>query len=438
MSRSFIKILLVAGLAILYASCEDGEIGPHELPSVQWQVLPDKELSEIKQWHTSRLQELPEGTRSSTIMWGTARYSRVAKDQYIISALVADQSKLLKTAYFFKREDTYSAYILGHSVNNRVDVGGDFTGELALFDLEGNLKTSSILEGGRTILSKNDNWLKKGQSNFRVATEDEPTMLPEVVIEGTRIQSNTTWLLMSSIPYFDLSSTFPGYQYEGFYGGSHHYAAPIAQPQNAITFTGGPIINMPCVSSKFSDGKVPKKFTVTIYVDQPKPGTREKWAWNDNGDKMSAGHTFVGLKKENQDGTFVEYIVGYYPINNSVSPLTGDATDAGGFRNNNTSGYDVSISYTVMGEHFVAALNYLNSLNNTTYNLNTQNCSDVGVQCAAAMERMLPDTYGSWGTGGGTNPADLGEDIRAMPNSSGYTINRTGGKAQTSHTSGGC
>lgn len=143
------------------------------------------------------------------------------------------------------------------------------------------------------------------------------------------------------------------------------------------------------------------------------------------------------LLKQNQDGTKVEHIVGYYPINGDVNPIFGDNTDTGGFRNNDGSSYDVSITYTNLSSmQFYNALNYLNNQQYSTYNLNSKNCSDIGVPCADALGMALPDTYGTWSGGGGTNPADLGEDIRLMPASTNYTIKKYGGVASTNHSSG--
>jgi hypothetical protein len=438
MKRKLSKMFLVAALMVAYASCDDGELSSlsNNLP-VRWEVLPEDELANVKEWYEDRLEELPAGTKSSEIMWGTARYHKAGKNGYVMAALVADTNdKVIKTAYIFKRDESYSAYVLGNTIDkSRAGITDNYTGELTLFDLEGGIRTSSVLENGRTVLSKSN--ARKGLSNFRTAIEDDPIILQEVVIESTRIESNTTWMIMSSLTYFDLSHFFPGYRYDGYTGGVHHYAAPVSNTEDVIIFDGGPIINIDCVKGKFSDGKSPRKYTVTIYIDQPKPGTREKWAWSDNGDKFSAGHTFIGLRKENTDGTAVEYLVGYYPLNNDVSPITGDVVDTGGFRNNNSTAYDVSISYTVSAWQFNDALDYLDNFPGTTYNLNTQNCSDVGVGCAAAIGRTLPDTFGTWSGGGGTNPADLGEDVRAMPNSSLYTVNRTGGTAR-SLTPSGC
>lgn len=441
MKKLFLRIFLTAALAILYASCEDEGVSSlmdQESP-IKWEILPDDELSKVTQWYENRAQGLGIG-KQSEIMWGTARYSKAVKDGYIITVFVAENnSKVFKTAYIFKRKDGYSAYILGHSALQKGQtIDGNFSGELRLYDLEGNMKTSSVLENGKTIKAKSANGISP-LSNLRTAYEDDPIILGEVVITGTRIETNTTWLLMSSLPYYDLSFFFPGYRYEGYSNGTHHYATPLANTPRPFDYAGGPPLNWPCVANAFHDNKPASSYSVTIYVDQPKPGTREKWVWVDtgSGEKLSAGHTFVRMTKYNSDGTKVEYIAGFYPMNNSVSPVFGDITDTGGYRNDNLSDYDVSITYNnVHSIEFFEAIDYLSGLQHATYNLNTQNCADIGIGVAAALERVLPDTQGTWSGGGGTNPADLGQDIRAMPNSSSYTINRAGGTATTNHPSG--
>lgn len=437
MKRSLTNFLTVALLLIAHAACDYEGIFPQESsPTMAWEVMPDMDLSDVRTWYQTRMMSLPSGVKPAEIMWGTARYRKVDGDRYVISALIAKQAnELLKTAYFFKRGKEYSGYVLGHSIDNGTAITNDFTGQLTLYDLDGTSITSSILENGKSILHRNASRLKR-LSNLRAATEDDPILLQEIVIESTRIESGTTWLLLSSPIYYDLSHFFPGYQYEGYVDGSYHYAAPVSSPGEVFIFFGGPVININCVSAKFHDNKPATSYSVAIYVDQPKPGTREKWVFEDNGTKLSAGHTFIRLTKNNSDGTKVEYIVGYYPINGDVNALTDDVTDTGGFRNNNMSDFDVSITYNVTALQFYDAIDYLTGFATSTYNLETQNCSDVGIGCAAAMDKILPDTYGSWGPGGGTNPADLGEDIRAMPNSPAYTINRAGGTVSTTHPSG--
>ena len=51
-----------------------------------------------------------------------------------------------------------------------------------------------------------------------------------------------------------------------------------------------------------------------------------------------------------------------------------------------------------------------------TYDLNTNNCTDAAIGAGAAVGISVPDTQGTWPFGGGSNPGDLGEDLRLLNN----------------------
>lgn len=65
----------------------------------------------------------------------------------------------------------------------------------------------------------------------------------------------------------------------------------------------------------------------------------------------------------------------------------------------------------------------------SSYNLNTNNCSDFALGLFKLMNFNLPDTTGYWPFGNGTNPGDLGEDIRTMPLTNGMSKDTKGGNA---------
>ena len=49
-----------------------------------------------------------------------------------------------------------------------------------------------------------------------------------------------------------------------------------------------------------------------------------------------------------------------------------------------------------------------------TYDLEDNNCTDATIAAGAAVGVQVPDTQGSWPTGRGSNPGDLGEDLRLL------------------------
>lgn len=142
---------------------------------------------------------------------------------------------------------------------------------------------------------------------------------------------------------------------------------------------------------------------VNIYVDQPTENSSETWsgnAWDPN-----VGHTFVSIE---QNG--VSRVFGFYP-SDGVNPYT-DPTANSALIDDSGHPYDVKITIAVTGSQLAAAINYATHANGT-YNLNTYNCTDFGIGMAAAVGVTLPDNNGTWPGGGGSNPGNLGQDIRS-------------------------
>ena len=75
---------------------------------------------------------------------------------------------------------------------------------------------------------------------------------------------------------------------------------------------------------------------------------------------------------------------------------------------------DISKSFDISEKQFNDVLDFADENSNKEYHLDDYNCTDFALDCAKVSGNELPDTQGSWalGTGGGSNPGDLGEDIR--------------------------
>lgn len=79
-------------------------------------------------------------------------------------------------------------------------------------------------------------------------------------------------------------------------------------------------------------------------------------------------------------------------------------------------------SHEVDHEWKISLLQLLNGLqyaqqlynNPGTYNLNTHNCTDMALGAATAVGVTIQAAQGTWPKGGGFNPGDLGEDLRAL------------------------
>lgn len=152
---------------------------------------------------------------------------------------------------------------------------------------------------------------------------------------------------------------------------------------------------------------------VTIYADQPISGSRRLTA--------EIGHTFIGIT---QNG--VTRSVGFYPDSPYASLLSNQDSE---IHDNSTSAYDVSITVDVSASQLSAIVNYITNYP-STYSLNNFNCSDFGIKVMGLGGLVLPKTVGSAPPFfEGINPADLGEDMRALKLPAGAIRNSTSGQA---------
>lgn len=159
-------------------------------------------------------------------------------------------------------------------------------------------------------------------------------------------------------------------------------------------------------------------YKVTVYVDQPISGSTEPYV-DDNGntnifadkETVTVGHTFIQFSQSNNGLTVESKIAGLYP-NGGVSP--GNTSTASIYLNDEGHPYDVALTITVNSNDFFAMIDDFSQIEN--YDLNENNCTDQVLDCLNSGGVILPDTVGEWflGVGGGSNPANLGEDIRQM------------------------
>lgn len=156
------------------------------------------------------------------------------------------------------------------------------------------------------------------------------------------------------------------------------------------------------------------KMTLTIYVDQPKPGKRDTWSGVVT--QPDVGHTFIGI---NQNG--VTRILGFYP---SEAVSLKNPEKGAALVDDSKHEYNVSISYEVSTDKISQLLSAIKNYRKT-YNLNSFNCTNFAMEMSAKAGVTLPSTIGEWGnfivgSGKGNNPGDMGEDLRKF-NSTGVT-----------------
>lgn len=179
----------------------------------------------------------------------------------------------------------------------------------------------------------------------------------------------------------------------------------------------------------FSNPSSNATFSLTIYVDQPVPNQDD--TWENEGTLLdpdiNVGHTFISLSM-NDNGTIVKQNFGFYPsisVNPTNPQVSGAWVDDGGHS------FDVSATINLTATQFNNLTSTIQNLGTPTYNLNTMNCTDVALQICNSMGMNLTDTMGSWIGGGGSNPGNLGQDLRNMNNST-VSVNSNGGNASLS------
>ena len=181
-----------------------------------------------------------------------------------------------------------------------------------------------------------------------------------------------------------------------------------------------PISNNKCF---FSTVDLNKGATLTIYVDEPKPGTGGVIKW------INVGHTFIGITQgENQ------YTYGFYPNvpgirtigNNDVSSVLGK---------DDRHTFSVSFSTEISPEQLQKIIELSQKSYARQYNLSSSNCTDFAISVAKLAGITLPYSKSNWGIGSGSNPGALGKALRDSPTFK-DKINTSGGTAPASKGNG--
>ncbi|MBN7812367.1 hypothetical protein J0A68_15550 [Algoriphagus sp. H41] len=180
-----------------------------------------------------------------------------------------------------------------------------------------------------------------------------------------------------------------------------------------VKFTG--------IAAAFNDNQEALKYTLTILVDQPGAGgDAETWEVVGFLD-IDPGHAFVKLERLNVDSTKTTIYVGFYPDKLPNDP--NQLETKGELRDDSAHVYEVSKEYILTKVNFDKALAYIESVESSKkkYHLNDYNCADFAIQTGKAAGENIPDTHGTWDVhmpgivrvqGGGSNPGNLGQDLR--------------------------
>nr|WP_314474252.1 hypothetical protein [uncultured Capnocytophaga sp.] len=173
----------------------------------------------------------------------------------------------------------------------------------------------------------------------------------------------------------------------------------------------------------FSTVDLNKGATLTIYVDEPNPGTGNVKNWT------NVGHTFIGITQGEK-----QYTYGFYPnvpghktiSNNNVDSVLGK---------DDRHSFSVSFSAEISPEQLQKIIELSEKSYDRQYNLSYSNCTDFAISVANLANITLPYCKGTWTGGGGSAPGILGKALR---DSSAFKnkINTRGGTAPASKGNG--
>ncbi len=105
---------------------------------------------------------------------------------------------------------------------------------------------------------------------------------------------------------------------------------------------------------------------VTLYSDQPNPGTRDAYNGTD------VGHAFFSIE-QSINGDIIRRTMGFYPDEDKVNPIT-DRSSPSAFGNDDNRGYNIRYEQDVSGAQLSSVLNIVSNASGI-YHLNNNNCT---------------------------------------------------------------
>jgi RHS repeat-associated protein len=167
-----------------------------------------------------------------------------------------------------------------------------------------------------------------------------------------------------------------------------------------------PKVKISDIIKAFDDGKKAKWILFSIRVEQPGDGSRiPKWSV-ENG----VGHTFISITKMNDDGSYVTKTFGFYPDGGGGNPIFPWASGST-FRDNTVHGWNVGLTKSISIGELNTILSGAKIFESVQYNLNYINCTTFGWYAAHIAGIEISKATGEWPTGGGPNPASIGQSI---------------------------
>jgi RHS repeat-associated protein len=205
-----------------------------------------------------------------------------------------------------------------------------------------------------------------------------------------------------------------------------------------------PKITIAQIIAAFGDLSKAVSYSITLYVEQPLPGSR-----NVKLGSNSVGHTFISLTVTYANGTTESQTFGFFPGDKGGNPLSPQSSGST-FRNNENHGWDESISKNISKGDFNSILSTASLFESQPYNMDSRNCTSFAMAAANDAGIIISESAGTWPQltyrqpmGVGLNPASVGQSIlegkfmnKDTGNKTGITVNGEPGQRRALEMSG--
>ena len=295
---------------------------------------------------------------------------------------------------------------------------------IIILTIDNNQVIGADSSSGATISTFKDNLNQRigsteRNANAEVAIPLPPyEVLPTVFIylddsgDGDSFYTSMYWMLGGSNDFTNYYYNEDPSMISNYYGSGVGSGTPPINENNVVeaplfTPPDEPIINIGQELKCFTINAT-STYNVIVNVNQPYPGSRD--ALNINAD-FKVGHTFLTLEQFNADGTSIIRNIGYYPKHGSKPGAT---YDQGIFGDDSNTPFDVSLNFSINGNDMHTVINSLFNQQDYGYDMNTFNCTNSAMNALSSIGVVLPSTKETGPIFSGNDPAELGEDIRAL------------------------
>jgi hypothetical protein len=447
------KFILCYALIILAFSCrKDEKLNPKPDLSNPATDSLSLTLQQVRTWY-DRQANIPAGDQSQTtgkvfslralhVSWDRISAMPARSGRYWLATLSGQPrfqnapQGYRKLAFFRDSAGAIQARILEiipdglYFQRKQKTTTADFTGRIFVYD-----RFYRLLSGGVFAAGKMTGEIKpgNGKASPQIAAVHTNSMPVEtcgwydsnyVSAEGVTVVysekiCSTTFYNLSTGGAF--SQDLPAGT--GDYAGTGGGGGPAPAPPPEIADLPGetkpgiqPKAYMDCFSGIPDAGA---SMQVTIYVQEPLPGTTFNIGYN------SVGHVAIGLTKSN-GSTTVTQVVGFYPDATGISKMHAPSKVV----DNSNLEYNVSISYPVNSDQFGKIISYVANPP-AQYDLTDFNCTNFVYNACETAGLSLPNPFNSVGIGQpgsikiAMTPAGLGDSIEKL---NGQTnVNTNGG-----------